>query len=731
MNETGNNKKQKRGMLLTIAVNLLIVGYIAVREFRADAGGAQKIAVLSIKAGYLLLGVACFLVALAIEYLKYRDMMMAAAGHDDRRGAFTCAVLGKYYDNITPLGAGGQPFQILYLKRRGLPGGASAALPVAGFLVLQLAFILIAAVVFLCNRSVINGAPVIRVSAYVGLVMYAIVPAGIVFFAVLPNTVRRVVDAATRLLGRLRVVRDSARVSASVLAALDAYTVSLRVLNRRPHFFARLLAYSVVYQAAILSVPYFMLRAFGGTNDWWTVFSLVVYIYAAITIIPTPGNAGAAEGSFYAVFSSLEGGFLFWAMIVWRLLVYYSWLLLGLVVVARSAVSDGRRKKRPVPDAGPLRVALFSDRFYPSIDGVVRTVDAYARQIIQSGSYACVVCPRQRGDDAVHTPYDVIRTPSLRLPGLADAIALPFLPRRARRLFREKPFDVFHAHSPFLAGDLALFLGRRLNVPVVATFHSKFYDDALNITHSKFLANMLVNRVVNFYCKVDAVWACSKSTAETLRGYGFNGEITVMENGVEPFSPDHSDGLRQRAAAQFRVPAGRHVVLFVGQLIWQKNLRLVLDVTKRLAETRPDCVTIIAGSGYNSAEIQSYAAKLCLDEHVRFTGEVHDRRLLYGLYLLSEVFFFPSVYDNAPLVLREAALAELPALLTEGSNAAEIVRDGYNGYTAPETCAAMTRRIEEILADAHRAQVGAAARATIPVSWEQIVKQAMAAYRII
>lgn len=55
------------------------------------------------------------------------------------------------------------------------------------------------------------------------------------------------------------------------------------------------MVYSIIYQVAILSIPS-SFCAFGGTNGWWTVFSLVVFIYAAITIIPTPGNPAPQRG---------------------------------------------------------------------------------------------------------------------------------------------------------------------------------------------------------------------------------------------------------------------------------------------------------------------------------------------------------------------------------------------------------------------------------------------------
>lgn len=729
--DTARQEKRKRALTLalTILINLAIVGCIAVREFGSQTGQARQISTGDIRPVFLLAAVGCFFLALGMEYVKYRRMLMALAGQDDRRGALHCAILGKYYDNITPLGAGGQPFQIYYLKKRGFSTGVSSAAPIAGFLVLQIAYVLVAAVVFITNYDAVSSLPVIRAGAYIGLAFYAFIPLCIISFAVLPKPFEAAACAVTRFLGRLHILKNGEKTAEKLFDSLNAYIASLRGLMQRKFFFLRMLVCSVIYQIAVMSVPYFVLRAFGGGNDWWTVFSLVVYIYAAITIIPTPGNAGAAEGSFYAVFSTLEGSFLFWGMILWRALVYYSWLVAGLWVIARSGADYAPARKKPVPASGALKIALFSDLFYPAVDGVIRTVDAYAKRMSAGESYACVVCPQPGDGWDEKRGYDVLRAPSLRIPGFAFAVPLPLLTGAAKKLFQEKQFDVFHVHSPFFMGELAIRLGRRLNVPVVATFHSKYYDDALHITHSRLLARILASRVVDFYSRVDEVWACSKSTAETLRSYGYRGDIRVMENGADPLPGGDARVLSELAAGRFGISDDKPVLLFVGQQVWQKNLRLVLDTAKRLLEDGWEYTLVITGAGYHGEEIKKYARSLGLEKYVIFTGSVTDRALLYGLYYRAELFFFPSLYDNAPLVLREAALAGLPALLSEGSNAAEAVTDGYNGYTAEAEVSAMAEKIEEVLASGELETVGARARGTIPVSWDAIVEAVIAAYR--
>ena len=728
--DTKMGKQKKLGIILTVVINLLIVAFLIIIGVRSDTSGIQKVPLKSVSFLFIFIGVALFGIAVLSDYLKYKKMIMAAEGKTDRPASFICPMIGKYYDNVTPFGAGGQPFQIHYLKKRGMTTGTSASVPIAGLTTQQLAFILIAIVVFISNRSIpaINSKADMRILAYIGLFMYMLLPICVILSAIIPKQFSKFIGGCTKLLGKMHIIKDSKKAAESVYAVLDEYITSLRSLTKRPSLFIRMMICSFVYQFTIMSIPFCMLRAFGGEGDWWTIFSLTVYIYAAITVVPTPGNALAAEVSFHRIFEPLEGGFLVWAMIIWRVLVYYSWLIIGFTLVMKNAVSKTKKKKNPVPD-GPINIALMNDIYLPSVDGVVRTIDAYAKRMKKSGNRVCVVCPKCESGNDNDYGYEIFRVPTMRVPFFKLPFALPFVTGKIKKYFKENNFDVIHAHSPFAVGSIAVKMGRKLNIPVITTFHSKYYDDVLNLTHSKLIARIVTNRIVDFYCHADEVWACSQGAAETLRSYGYNGEIKVMENGVNPIPSGDMEQFKKDARETIGIPENKRILLFVGQQIWHKNIRLVLDTTKALKEIRDDFVTVIVGKGYNENEIKEYAENLSLGDSVIFTGEVDDKRTLFGLYSISDILFFPSLYDTSGLVIREAALAETPSLLVKGSDAAYVIDDGVNGYTAENNVESMAEKIMKILDSDDIDLVGERAKSTIPISWDEIVERVLNEYK--
>ena len=120
----------------------------------------------------------------------------------------------------------------------------------------------------------------------------------------------------------------------------------------------------------------------------------------------------------------------------------------------------------------------------------------------------------------------------------------------------------------------------------------------------------------------------------------------------------------------------------------------------------------------------SGAADTKAENRQLYTG---SREELMALYHRADLLVFPSIYDNAPMVLREAAAMGTPGLVVKGSCSAEGVKDGENGFICEdEGGESIARAIVRALPDATR--VGLRAQETIPIRWESIMTRVVAEY---
>ena len=335
-------KKKKIWTVLFVLINIAVIAATAINEFSGNTGGSIELRFTKRALFFLGCTALCLVVLLIAESLKYLLMMRSLKEKASFRIAFETAALGKYYDCITPSGAGGQPFQILWLHRHGYSDGGSSAMTITGYVTMQAGFIILALAIFITSRSVELEA--IRYTAYFGLFLFSLIPCLLVLFSLLPNTIKKLITAVIRLCGRLKIVKNTEETTERVLGMLDSYHSSLAVIAKDRITLLALLVLSLIYRIALCSMPYFVLKMFGAPVSFFHIFASTVYIYASIALVPTPGNAGAAEGAFYLVFSAMGSKGVFWAMLIWRIFSHYSFIIIGAIIYGVNALR-GRRSR--------------------------------------------------------------------------------------------------------------------------------------------------------------------------------------------------------------------------------------------------------------------------------------------------------------------------------------------------------------------------------------------------
>ena len=370
---------------------------------------------------------------------------------------------------------------------------------------------------------------------------------------------------------------------------------------------------------------------------------------------------------------------------------------------------------------------IFNDCFPPVMDGVSVATRNYAYWLHQKGEQVCVVTP-SADEYEDREPFPVLRYCSIPLIFRNPyRMGLPQFDRHIRKSLNELPFSLVHAHCPFSSGKLALQQARMRHIPMVATFHSKYRADFERFMPIKAVVDYLIRDVVDFYNQADEVWIPQASVEETLREYGYRGKIEVVDNGND-FAGTFSEEERKQVRLQLGLKAGEPLLLFVGQHIYEKNLDFLLR-SVALLKDMPFRMFFI-GTGYAASALQELARHLGLENRVSFLGRIIEREQLRRYYLAADLFLFPSRYDNAPLVVREAAALHTPSLMLEGSTASAVIRNGENGFLTTENTEEYAGRIRSILqAPDLLARVAQGASDSLARSWEDIAGEVADRYR--
>jgi glycosyltransferase involved in cell wall biosynthesis len=239
----------------------------------------------------------------------------------------------------------------------------------------------------------------------------------------------------------------------------------------------------------------------------------------------------------------------------------------------------------------------------------------------------------------------------------------------------------------------------------------------------------MVQQIVGFFEKADEVWIPQAAVELTLREYGYRGPVTVVENGNDFSTPvELIDPMRDEMRNELGLFPNELMLLFVGQHIWEKNIGFILDALALLKD-RPYHLFMV-GTGYAVREIRHRITALGLQDKVTMLGNIQDRQRLKRIDAAADLFLFPSLYDNAPLVVREAAAMHTPALLLDGATAAEVILPDENGFLSPNDVNAYAERIAWLMEHPDvLKRVGDRAANTIARSWENVIDEVVLRYR--
>ncbi len=257
-------------------------------------------------------------------------------------------LMGAFYSGVTPGASGGQPMQIYYFKKAGVPVGVGSSGLSVRFALGQLSSVLIVPVVWCLHREFINTQLMgVRFLVWLGWSIHltaVVLIASATFFR---PALQRLAGWLVRLGARLRLVRQPEAAAERVQGILDGYHANMIQTVRRPGELLGQLLLSAASVASLMAVAVCVYHAFGlSETPWQQVLAIAYLLYMSAGYNPLPGASGAQEGGFLVFYRGIfAAGQISMAMLIWRLFSYYLSLLAGACALAASSLRRALGKR--------------------------------------------------------------------------------------------------------------------------------------------------------------------------------------------------------------------------------------------------------------------------------------------------------------------------------------------------------------------------------------------------
>ena len=338
----------------------------------------------------------------------------------------------------------------------------------------------------------------------------------------------------------------------------------------------------------------------------------------------------------------------------------------------------------------PKKIALFSGAYNHIADGVTLTLNRLVKHLVNSGSDVRIFAPTIKRPAISHVG-PLIPTPSIPMPGRPEYRISTGLSRRIRSEIKRFKPDIVHIATPDRVVYKALKLAKKLNIPVVSSYHTHFAS-YLKYYKMQRLENWMWDYLRWFYSECEQIYVPSESMAEVLREQGITKNLHLWERGVfvDLFTPGRrsDEWRRQNGIGKEEV-----VISFISRLVWEKGLDIYAKVIESLKEKGIPHRSVIVGDGPAREELEERLTDTLFLGYQRGDD-------LANAYASSDIFLFPSETETFGNVTLEAMASGLPAVCADATGSRSLIRDGITGYLAtPRNYQSFLHYVERLALD--------------------------------
>ena len=240
--------------------------------------------------------------------------------------AVKIAMMGFYYNLVTPFASGSQPMQIYALNKYDINLSKSIAIVTNKTVLFQTVVTIYSAVIIFLNIEVLkNELPSMLVLMSIGMIMNIVSLLGGMLILLTPNTMKIIVKVIVNILYRLNIFKSPNKKIHTINKFIDEYSYSIKLFikNKKALFLSIIL--TIIQLTVFFSISYCVYKAFNLNGlSLFDVLALQVFLYMSVSPIPTPGNVGANEVAFLTIFANVfPGNIIGYSVFLYSIYVYY------------------------------------------------------------------------------------------------------------------------------------------------------------------------------------------------------------------------------------------------------------------------------------------------------------------------------------------------------------------------------------------------------------------------
>lgn len=299
----------------------------------------KKYVILGTSMGIIFFVIQGYYIKLILKYLDKHISFIKGAVY---------ACIEFYFSGITPSSTGGQPVQVYYMKKDGIPAGKSSIVVLLTTIIYKLVLMILGITALLFKTDLIlNNGSMFNAILFLGIILEVVIILACIIFMFSNNLANKLGNGIIKILEKIKILKNKEKVVNRFKKFIEDYKVGAKYIKTNIWLAIRVTFLTMIQRLAIFTIGYFVYRALG--QNFYTYFD-IIFIQVVITIatdfLPFPGGIGISEAILMMFYDKMFGpNIAISAMLITRALsFYFIFILSGIVTFINHVLI----KKKPI-----------------------------------------------------------------------------------------------------------------------------------------------------------------------------------------------------------------------------------------------------------------------------------------------------------------------------------------------------------------------------------------------
>lgn len=334
-----------------------------------------------------------------------------------------------------------------------------------------------------------------------------------------------------------------------------------------------------------------------------------------------------------------------------------------------------------------MKIGIFTDAYEPHISGVTTSIKMLKTALEKMHHEVYIVTANLDNNKFIYDKKNkIIYLPGIKT-GIYETKLTGIYSKKAMKIIKEWNLDVIHSQTEFGVGYFSRIVSKKLNLPIVHTYHTLYEDYVHYVTHGHFdnFAKKLAIKITKYYCEKrcdELIVPTDKIKDLFVNKYNITKQINVIPTGIDidkfKITPSMKKNI-QIIKNKYKIKETDFIIGSVGRIAPEKSFDKLLYNIKDMIKVNTNIKVLLVGGGPDLDNLKELTKKIKLENYVIFTDKI-DYDLVPTYFNIFNVVVSFSKTETQGLTIIEGLAASKSTLCIEDDSFRAMIEHNYNGF---------------------------------------------------